>query len=216
MTPSRPSSKKARPSPEEARNDRLLRARHPEEERLVHDQDALSSVQEERLPEATPRQRVQTQGEADLLVGADVGPEARLPPVQDPPEESARKDRRRVRGQGILLQGERQAGRSSWRNALPHAKGQRVEQGERVPSLEGHDELSEGASEEVQEQIPQEEQRGIDERVPQGEVRRIPLQQDMAHPEEGGWPKGPDAQRQAADTVQDQAGGGDTGLSRLC
>src|SRR5207253_4943696 len=123
MMLSRPSSKKAMSSQEEARIDRLLRTRHKEEKRLVHDQDARSSVQEERLPEASSRQRVQAQGEADLLVDSHVSSQTRLSSIQDPPEESAREDRRRVRGQGILLQGERQTGRLPRRNALPHAEG---------------------------------------------------------------------------------------------
>src|SRR5437870_1585883 len=123
MMPSQSNSKKDRSSQEEARSDRFLRARDTEEERMVHDQDARSSIQEERLPEAPPRQRVQGEGEADLLVGPDVSPEARLSSIQDTPEESARKDRRCVRGQGILLQGERQTGRLSWRNPLSHAQG---------------------------------------------------------------------------------------------
>src|SRR5207244_1368134 len=83
-----------------------------------------------------------------------------------------------------------------------------------MPALEGNDELSEEASNEIQEQIPQEKQRGIDERLTQGEVRRIPLQQDMAHPEKRSRPQDPDVQRQAANTIQNQAGDRDMGLSR--
>src|SRR5437016_14416391 len=82
-----------------------------------------------------------------------------------------------------------------------------------MPALEGNDELSEEASNEIQEQIPQEKQRGIDERLTQGEVRRIPLQQDMAHPEKRSRPQDPDVQRQAANTIQNQAGDRDMGLS---
>src|SRR5438132_13932383 len=84
-----------------------------------------------------------------------------------------------------------------------------------MPALEGNDELSEEASNEIQEQIPQEKQRGIDERLTQGEVRRIPLQQDMAHPEKRSRPQDPDVQRQAANTIQNQAGDRDMGLSRV-
>src|SRR5437867_11748220 len=105
-----PSSKKDRSSSEEAPGDRLLRARHKEEERLVHDQDSRSSVQEERLSEAPPRQRVQREGEADLLVGADVRSQTRLSSIQNSSEESTRKDGRWVGGKGGFVQGRRRTG----------------------------------------------------------------------------------------------------------
>src|SRR5437660_682635 len=58
-----------------------------------------------------------------LLMVYHVRSQPRLSSIQDPPEESTRKDWRCVRGQGILLQGERQTGCLSWRNAFPNAKG---------------------------------------------------------------------------------------------
>ncbi len=118
-----------------------------------------------------------------------------------------------MRGQGILLQGEREGSRFPRREAVPHAEGERVEQGVRLPPLEGHDELQEKTSEEVQEQISKEEQRRIYERVSQGEVRRIPLQQGVAYAEERGGPECCDLQHQAAHKIQGKTGGRDMGLS---
>jgi hypothetical protein len=154
---------------------------------------------------------VQAQGEADLLVDPHLSSQTRFSPVQDPPEEGARKDRRRMRGQGVLLQGERAGGRIPRRKTLPHAEGERVEQGERLSAVEGYDGLQAEASKEVQEQIPQEEQRGIEERLTQGGVRRVPLQQGVAHAEEGGRPEGRKLQHQAAHKIQDKTGGRDMG-----
>ena len=63
---------------------------------MVLDKDPLLAVEEERLQEASSRIRVQTEGEADLLVGANLGREARLSSIQDAPEEGARRDWRRM------------------------------------------------------------------------------------------------------------------------
>jgi len=65
---------------------------------------------------------VQAEGQADLLLDANVGREARLPQVQDAPEEGPRRDRRRVLRQGELVQGEREARLSARREAVPHAR----------------------------------------------------------------------------------------------
>lgn len=83
--PLRPGSKKARFSSEEARRDRFLWPGNKEEERLVHHQDSLESVEEERLSETSSRERVQREGEADLLLDPHIGSEARLAQIQNTP-----------------------------------------------------------------------------------------------------------------------------------
>lgn len=156
---------------------------------------------------------MQREGETDLLLGADISAEARLSPIQSAPEESPWKDRRRVLGQSEFVQGECSARCGTWRGTIPHAKGERIEQGEGPSGMEGDDEVQRGASEGIQEEISQEEQRRIYKLILQGEVRRIPLQQEVAYAEEGSRPEGHNLQHQTADTVQNQTRTKDMGLS---
>jgi hypothetical protein len=98
--------KKARSCEKEERSNRLV-GPGDKEEHLVHDKDARQPVQEERLQEAPHSLRMRREGEADLLLDSDIRTQARLPKVQDTPEEGPRKYRDRLRRQGELVQGER-------------------------------------------------------------------------------------------------------------
>lgn len=206
-------SKKSWKTSKEARSDRLVRSRHQEEEHLVLDKDTFIAIEEERLSEAASRIGVQAEGEADLLLDAHVGIEARLSSIQDAPEESPRRDRRRLCGQGQRMPGERHPRHLTRRQAVPHAQEQRGEQGEGLPRVEGDDALQTGESGRVQEEISQEKQRRGDERVAQRQVWRVPQEPQMAHAAERSRTEGDSTQHQKTNPIQDKTGGRITGLS---
>jgi hypothetical protein len=113
---------------------------------MVHNQDTFEPIEEERLQEAPSGLRVQAQGEADLLLDADISHQARLPSVQDTPEKDSREDRGRLLGQRQRVQEERTARLQPRRETLPDAKEERLDEGEGAPGLEGDDGVQGGAS----------------------------------------------------------------------